>query len=102
MNPESGKNDSRKRLYQLIELAKCRELSIKDFCEFYEKIYNLELDKNSLSPTESAAFSKLFDSVVWFSPYPKEREKIANYLGEEEIHAAIAVVDTELSKAVTR
>ncbi len=82
-------NDAYGELYRLIELADSGKLPIKHFCESFERIYNFELDKNILSIEETGALSELFDAAVWFSPYPEERKKIPNYLGEKEILDAI-------------
>lgn len=79
---------SRERLYWLISLFKGGQLSTDAFCREFERSYNFELNKADLSPQEGSAFAALFDKVVWFSPFPEERARIPNYLGEEEIQAA--------------
>lgn len=78
-------NDSLQQLRQLVKLAKAGSMPIKDFCEAFERIYNLELDKSSVSPTELKLLLGILDKVVWFSPYPDERKQIPNYLGEDDI-----------------
>ena len=90
-------NDARMRLYALIELLKKGEMKIGDFCEQFETTYNLEVDKSELDPTESTAFSKLFDKVVWYSPFPDERAEIPSYLGEAEILQAVSDAEKALA-----
>jgi hypothetical protein len=82
-------NNSLEQLRQLIKRAKLGALPIKDFCEQFERIYNLELDKNTVPAVELKLLSALFDKVVWFSPHADERKKIPNYLGEAEIKKAL-------------
>lgn len=79
------------KLYELVRLAAHGQMRIDMFCEEFERAYNLQLDKNLLSGRELQAFGGLFDKVVWFSPYPEEREQFSRYLGEDEIHQAIEV-----------
>jgi hypothetical protein len=81
------------KLYELIKLAKSDEITIKDFCEQFERIYNLELDRKIVPKNELGKLAALFDKVVWYSPYEDERKVIPNYLGEEEIRQAIKEFD---------
>lgn len=77
------------QLHGLIAGAVSRELPLNEFCEKFEKIYNLELDKGTVSPPELARLEALFNKVVWFSPFPEERKEIPNYLGEDDIRQAL-------------
>ncbi len=77
------------RLYRILQKAESNEVSVIQFCEDYERIYNLELEKKNLSRKENVAFKALFDKVVWFSPYPEDRKNISSYLDENEIMLAI-------------
>jgi hypothetical protein len=77
------------RLRHLLKLVSSGQLSVSQFCSDFERIYNLETDKFSLSASEREAFSAVFEKVVWFSPYPDERARIPNYLGESDILAAV-------------
>jgi hypothetical protein len=77
-------------LYTLIRLAKADKLPIDRFCNEFERIYNLELDKKAVSKMDLAPLEVLFNKVIWYSPYSEERLQIPNYLGETEIRDALA------------
>lgn len=79
----------RERLYWLLDLFKTEQLDTEAFCREFERTYNLELNKADLISKEASAFAALFDKVIWFSPFPEERTRIPNYLGEEQIQAAV-------------
>ena len=72
-----------------MESVLAETISIAQFCQLFEKIYNFELDTSTLSANEVSSLSELFDAVVWFSPYPEERLQIPHYLGEAEIIEAV-------------
>jgi hypothetical protein len=79
---------ARLRLHRLLAEFRADEMDTGTFSNEFERTYNLELDKGTLSPSEAQAFGKLFERVIWYSPFPEERAKIPNYLGEEEIRSA--------------
>jgi len=84
--------EPRKHLYWLIAEYQQGHINTQTFCTEFERTYNLELEKKQLLEGERHAFRTLFDKVVYYSPIPEERARIVNYLGDDEIRAA--VVDT--------
>lgn len=78
----------REFLRELLASFLSDKVGVQSFCEQFERVYNLELDKATLQGAESVAFGELFERVVWYSPFPNERENISNYLGDAEIKAA--------------
>jgi len=80
---------ARGRLHELVNLFVRKGISVQHFCSTFETVYNLELDKAELSPREARAFGALFERIVWYSPIPEERRVIPNYIGEEEVKAAV-------------
>jgi hypothetical protein len=86
---EANQASARRRLYDLLRLLEADSVTVDHFCTAFETIYNLELDKSELSTSEAAAFSDLFDRVVWYSPFPEERMRIPHYVGEKEILEAV-------------
>jgi len=80
---------ARERLRELVELFLQKKISVEHFCSTFETVYNLELNKAELSSKEAQAFSALFDRIVWYSPLLEERRAIPNYVGEEEVKAAV-------------
>jgi hypothetical protein len=91
MKIETMSNDefsAKARLLQYLDLFLKGKMAVGTFCGNFEPVYNLELDKTALSSIEAKAFSDLFEIVVWYSPFKEEREKIKNYVGEEEVLAA--------------
>lgn len=85
------------RLHELIESTKSGATAIGEFCKAFERIYNLELVKSSVPKDELRALGALFDKVVWYSPFPQERARIPQYLGEAEIRQALAHFDVRTS-----
>jgi hypothetical protein len=67
------------------------DLETELFCSRFEHIYNMELDRDSLTPNEAAAFGPLFEEVVWYSPFPEERSSIPNYRSAEDIRKAAEI-----------
>ncbi len=90
----------RDRLYELLRLKIGKDLSFQEFCSDFEDTYNLRLDAASVSGQELAAFKALFDVVVWYSPFPPERNQIPNYKSEAEIYAAVERTRNELGITV--
>ncbi len=72
-------------LKNLIRLVLKKEVDICYFCEKFEQLYNLKLNKKNLSEKEKLVLEVLFNKVVYYSPFADEREFIPNYLNEDEI-----------------
>ena len=66
------------------------------FCENFEQAYNLDVDRRELTTEEGAAFQRLFDEVVYFSPFPEERAAIPHYRSEEQIRQAAVATKAQL------
>ena len=79
----------RERLHQFIAELRAGLLDTRSFCSRFETTYNLELDKQTLTPVEAEAFAELFEQVVWYSPFPDERAQIPNYRSEADIALAV-------------
>jgi hypothetical protein len=75
------------RLLSYLDLFTQGKMEVQTFCDSFEHVYNMELDKAELNTTEAKAFSSLFNKVVWFSPFEDERKKIKNYIGGNEVLA---------------
>lgn len=88
--------NKQEELYYLIRAFLKNEYKIKDFCSNFERIYNLELDKKTLSNKESRVFKLLFDKVAYYSPIPEDRKNWPGFVDEDSIHKAI----TEAAKAL--
>lgn len=76
---------TRERLLQLLSDFRAGRIDTETFCTTFEHAYNLELDRSSLTAKEQEAFSLIFEHVIWYSPFPAERERIGNYKGDVEI-----------------
>jgi len=77
-------------ILKLLSLKPGRDLSYDDFRIRYEDLFNFELARVSVSKEEFHVFKRLFSKVVWYSPFPDERARITNYIGESEMEAAVA------------
>jgi len=60
------------------------------FCTHYESIYNFSVIKNQVQNEELERLSKLFDRVVWFSPFVEDFKLYPHYASECEIRNLIA------------
>ena len=76
-------------LRALVERVLSGGRDVGEFCAEFERVYNLETDKTMLSERERSAFKALFERIVWYSPFPDERRTIPNYIGEDEVLAAV-------------
>jgi len=79
----------RERLHRLIAELRAGSLDTESFCSRFETTYNVDLDKQSLTPVEAEAFAELFEIAVWYSPFPDERARIPNYRNEQDIALAV-------------
>jgi hypothetical protein len=67
------------------------------FCSNFEQAFNFDVDRRALTPVESAVFERLFDEVVYFSPFPGEQAEVPNYRSEEQIRRAARSAEAELA-----
>jgi hypothetical protein len=67
------------------------------FCSNFEQAFNFDVDRGALTPAESAVFGRLFDEVVYFSPFAEERAQVPNYRSEEQIRAAARAAEADLA-----
>ncbi len=72
------------------------ELSEREFCEQYERCYNLEADRSTVGPTESGLFEELFNEVVYYSPFAEDRRNYPGYRDERAIRKIALKVWTAL------
>lgn len=86
------------RLRSLMRQLANGSVSVGPFCEAFETIYNLELDKRDLTDEEALAMGTIFDRIVWYSPFPEEREQIRNYVGEKEVEQVVQDAEQTLSQ----
>lgn len=91
------KMSEKDQLYWAIKAFLKGEYQVKEFCSNFERIYNLELDKISLTDNEKQAFEVLFNVVVYYSPFPKDRKNYSGYKDEEEIQKAVEKTAKELN-----
>lgn len=78
------------QLHELVKLAKSEMITIEYFCTHYESIFNFSLVKSQVENKELERLSRLFDRVVWFSPFPEEVKQYPSYVGEPNIKALLA------------
>ena len=67
------------------------------FCSNFEQAFNFDVDRRELRTLEKAVFEKLFNEVVYFSPFPEELAKIPIYRSEEQIRQAAQAAKAELA-----
>jgi hypothetical protein len=79
----------RDKLYWLMDLLMTDHHDVGTFCKEFERTYNFETDRSTLTDSERAAFSALFDKVVVYSPFPDERAIVPGYQTGEQIREAV-------------
>jgi hypothetical protein len=79
----------RDKLYWLMNLLLTDHHDAGTFCKEFERAYNFEVDKITLSDPERKAFAALFERVVWYSPYPDERKIVPKYQSGAQIREAV-------------
>lgn len=67
------------------------------FCSGFEQAFNFDVNRRDLTAQENSAFGRLFDEVVYFSPFSEERADIPHYRSEEQIRKAACAAEAELS-----
>lgn len=85
----SENEPTRDRIFRLLRLAIGSDISHDDFRSLFERLYNLELERDEVSAVEFEALQELFDRIVWYSPFPEDRQSISNYIDEAEVDAAV-------------
>jgi len=69
------------------------------FCDNFETAFNFDVNRDELTPKEEAVFGRLFDQVVYYSPFAEERAKVPNYKSEEQILQAARDAEAHLQHA---
>jgi hypothetical protein len=85
-------------LRKLVDDFLSGKLKTETFCRDVAVAYNDAIDESALTAEEQSIFEKLFDEVVWFSPFPEERAQIPNYRNEEQVRQAALVAQAELER----
>ncbi|MGP1352058.1 MAG: hypothetical protein ACTS1Z_01935 [Parasphingopyxis sp.] len=83
------KDDTSKILKKLISSFLNGQINTSKFCSNFETLYNENDIDDAITPQENELFDNIFNTVTWYSPFPEEREKIANYIGEHEVFNAV-------------
>ncbi|MGH8437405.1 MAG: hypothetical protein ACRERX_23760 [Pseudomonas sp.] len=94
-------NDAHSQLSSVIRAFLEGELNEKDFSERFERLYNLEVDRTTLSPEVANLFEDLFNEVVLYSPFEEDRKKYAGYRDERAIRKAALRAWTRLKQPGT-
>jgi hypothetical protein len=74
------------------------KLKTDTFCRDVEVAYNDAVAGAALTAEEQLIFEKLFDQVVWFSPFPEERAQVPNYRDEAQVRQAALVAQAKLER----
>ena len=83
------KNDKR-RLYQLIDMYLQGNITAKVFCDEYYYSYDLEINSDTFTDKEQAAFMELSVVTDRFSEFEEDHKKYPNgFFTEEELRSKI-------------
>ena len=81
---------------ELMDKLLSGELIVRDFCARYEQLYNFDWP-NRRGEVQAELFGNLFEVVVWYSPYPEEREVVPNYKNEAEVISLVQSVRSQVA-----
>ncbi|MGH7028475.1 hypothetical protein, partial [Brevundimonas sp.] len=84
----------------LIDAVRQGTMSVSDFASAVENEWNFGTERAALSEHERASLQKLFDVVVYYSPYPEERARIPNYRDENDVMLAAQICREALQSSV--
>ena len=73
------------RLEDLVNWLLEGHIDVDMFCTGYERAFSESGELKRMSPRERAAHEQLFSKVVWYSPFPDERQAFPRYLGDDDI-----------------
>lgn len=65
------------------------KITVQTFCSAYEDIWNFEITPKNVPEAIYPILSRLFDEVVYYSPFPKNQWDYPCYRTEEEIRHAV-------------
>jgi hypothetical protein len=82
--------EARTRLLKLLKLRLGKDIGYDEFRIEFESAFNFGLDRTTVSEQEFKVFQRVFDTVIWYSPFPDERAMITNYIGEAEMESIVA------------
>jgi hypothetical protein len=75
--------------------------SALDFCDEFERQYNLNTDPAKLTSSERSTFDELLQVVAWYSPFREERRQIQNYVDEDAVMDAAKTAARRLGMNAT-
>lgn len=81
-------SSNRRGLEKLMQARPGKAFNHDQFRVAFEDYYNFSLKPEDFSAEELQALRDLFNIVVWYSPLPDERQKIAHYRDEEDVERA--------------
>lgn len=70
---------TREETIHLLELALAGSIDPGVFSSDFEELFNFRLDRTLFSTDELAALNRLFDVVVWYSPFADERRQYPHH-----------------------
>ena len=89
----------RDRAIRLLDGLLTAEISVSEFCDRYEPLWNFELESNAELGAEAPIFEQIFDSVVWYSPFPEDRDSYPGFKNEEDIIAIVRKANARLERS---
>ncbi len=89
---------AREKLLALLAKKVGEELSVDRFRIEWEGIFNFELERSSVLPEEFDMFQRVFDTVIWYSPFSHERKEVPNYKSEEDVYQVLNEVRAVLRR----
>lgn len=74
---------------KLMQLCVADEMEVEEFCSWYERFWNFELERTNLSDNESRMLETLFNEVALFVTAPRSSWEYPRYRDEVEIRKAV-------------
>lgn len=95
-------SSAEQQLVELMQALMGRRIDVAAFAAQFETVLNFQADKSLLHAEDHAALSRVFEVVVWFSPFPDDRARIASYRSPDDVYRAVQQCLRELGSLADR
>jgi hypothetical protein len=90
--------DNKEYLYKLIIEYKNGNISTEFFCDNFDRVYNIELDYDTINEIEHELFKSLSYVAARFSPYEADKKIPKAFTTEKEVKEKVEEVYSRLVK----
>ena len=88
--------DEQKSLLMLVDSFLEGKMKCQKFCDRFEHQWNFEIGGEDMNEQVLDLFNQLFDVVVWYSPFPKDRQDYPGYLDQDQVKEKVRTLREQL------